>query len=309
MVVGDRLGDVLEQHGLAGARRRDDQRALALALRRDDVDHPRRLVLDRRIGAVEGQLLVGIERREIVEIDAVADRVGIVEIDLRDAGSARNSARLPWGRGSRLRPCRRCAGRSCGPGWARRRCRRGRRDNWPRASAGSRSRRCSTSIVPMPMISSPLSARTLRIENIRSCLRRVDAPSTPELFGHGDQFGGGFLLEVFQMHVGLWLRSECGKIGLCLENAGRGRTPHRDRRCIGKSWNWPIKPSPARYAAGAAQVNARETDSRLRKASRSPERRSSRQRCRNLVHDPQRLVVERALAPSRASCRRRPIQP
>ena len=46
MVVGDRLGDVLQQHGLAGARRRDDQRALALALRRDDVDDPRRLVLD-----------------------------------------------------------------------------------------------------------------------------------------------------------------------------------------------------------------------------------------------------------------------
>src|SRR3546814_1154174 len=37
MIVGDRLGDVLEQHGLAGARRRDDQRALALALRADEV--------------------------------------------------------------------------------------------------------------------------------------------------------------------------------------------------------------------------------------------------------------------------------
>ena len=85
MVVGDRPGDVLEEHRLAGARRRDDQGALALALRRDDVDHPRRLVLDRRVGAVEGQLLVGIERRQIVEIDAVADGVGIVEIDLGDA--------------------------------------------------------------------------------------------------------------------------------------------------------------------------------------------------------------------------------
>ena len=63
------------------ARRRDDQGALALALRRDDVDHPRRLVLDGRIGAVERQLLVGIERRQIVEIDAVANRFGIVEVD------------------------------------------------------------------------------------------------------------------------------------------------------------------------------------------------------------------------------------
>ena len=41
-----------------------------------------------RIGAVERQLLVGIERRQIVEIDAVADRFGIVEIDLGDAGQS-----------------------------------------------------------------------------------------------------------------------------------------------------------------------------------------------------------------------------
>ncbi len=64
----------------------DDQRALALALRRDDVDHPRRLVLDGRVERVELELLVGIERRQIVEIDAVADRLGIVEIDRGDAG-------------------------------------------------------------------------------------------------------------------------------------------------------------------------------------------------------------------------------
>ena len=79
-------GDVLEHHRLADARRRDDQRALALALRRDDVDHPRRLVLDRRIVRVERQLALGIERREIVEIDAVADHVGIVEIDRDQPG-------------------------------------------------------------------------------------------------------------------------------------------------------------------------------------------------------------------------------
>ena len=68
------------------ARRGDDQRALALALRRDDVDHARRLVLDRRIERVERQLLVGIERRQVVEIDAVADGLGIVEIDRTELG-------------------------------------------------------------------------------------------------------------------------------------------------------------------------------------------------------------------------------
>src|SRR3546814_9017281 len=86
MIVGDRLGDILQQHRLADARRRDDQRALTLALRTDKVDDPRRLVLDRRVDRVERQLLVGIERGEIVEIDAVSDDLGVVEIDADQLG-------------------------------------------------------------------------------------------------------------------------------------------------------------------------------------------------------------------------------
>src|SRR3546814_12224055 len=46
----------------------------------------RRFVLDRRVERVERQLLVGIEWRQIVEIDAVADDVGIVEIDADKLG-------------------------------------------------------------------------------------------------------------------------------------------------------------------------------------------------------------------------------
>src|SRR3546814_5134994 len=76
MVVGDRLGDILQQHGLTRTRRRDDQRALALALRADEVDDARRLVLDGRVDGVERQLLVRIERGQIVEIDAVPHRFG-----------------------------------------------------------------------------------------------------------------------------------------------------------------------------------------------------------------------------------------
>ncbi len=86
IIVGDRAGDVLQKHGLAGPWRRNDQRALALAERRDDVDHPRRLVLDGRVERVELELLVRIERRQIVEIDAVADLLGIVEVDRRHPG-------------------------------------------------------------------------------------------------------------------------------------------------------------------------------------------------------------------------------
>src|SRR3546814_6215424 len=45
-----------------------------------------RLVLDGRVDGVERQLLVRIERGQIVEIDAVPHRFGIVEIDLDQLG-------------------------------------------------------------------------------------------------------------------------------------------------------------------------------------------------------------------------------
>ncbi len=86
MIVGDRLGDVLQKHRLTGPRRGDDQCALALAKRRDDVDHARRLVLDRGILGIELDLRRRVERREVVEIDPMADGVRIIEIDLRDLG-------------------------------------------------------------------------------------------------------------------------------------------------------------------------------------------------------------------------------
>ena len=84
-VVGrQRMRDVLQHHGLAGARRRHDQRALALAERRDQVEHPGRQVLLGRIVEFELDLLFGIERRQIVEIDPVAQPVGLLEIDAVD---------------------------------------------------------------------------------------------------------------------------------------------------------------------------------------------------------------------------------
>ena len=78
------MRDVLQQHGLAGARRRDDQGALALADRRDDVDDAGGEILLGRILDFELQPLVGIERRQIVEMDLVADFLRILEIDRID---------------------------------------------------------------------------------------------------------------------------------------------------------------------------------------------------------------------------------
>ena len=84
MIVRDRVGDVLQQHGLAGARRRHDKRALALADRRDDVDDPRREILFGRILEFHLQPLVRIERRQIVEVDLVPRLFGILEIERVD---------------------------------------------------------------------------------------------------------------------------------------------------------------------------------------------------------------------------------
>ena len=84
MIGGDRAGDVLQDDGLAGARLRHDQRALALAERRHKIDHARRHVLPRRILDLHLEALVGIERRQVVEVDLVARLVGVLEIDAVD---------------------------------------------------------------------------------------------------------------------------------------------------------------------------------------------------------------------------------
>ena len=89
VVGGDRLGDVLEHHRLAGARRRDDQRALAHADRRDQVDDAVGVVLRRRFAAgrrlavriLHREPAVRVERRQIVEVDALAQRLGRLEVD------------------------------------------------------------------------------------------------------------------------------------------------------------------------------------------------------------------------------------
>ncbi len=78
VVLRHRLRDGLQQHGLAGARRRDDQSALALAERRHQVHDARRQVLG--LG-LELDALERIERREVFEEQLVARLVGRLEVD------------------------------------------------------------------------------------------------------------------------------------------------------------------------------------------------------------------------------------
>ena len=79
--VRDRLRDALQQHRLAGARRRDDQAALALADRRHQVHDARRQVVG---GRLELEALLRIERRQVLEEQLVARLVGRLEVDRLD---------------------------------------------------------------------------------------------------------------------------------------------------------------------------------------------------------------------------------
>ena len=67
MVLRHRLREMLKQDGLAGPRRRDDQAALPLADRRQQVHHARR----QRFRAIfQLDALVRIDRRQLIEIAA-----------------------------------------------------------------------------------------------------------------------------------------------------------------------------------------------------------------------------------------------
>ena len=78
MIRRNRVGDVLQQHGLAGARRRNDQTALAFAQRGQQVhDAGAGVVAD----GFQLDALLRIQRRQVVEQDLVAGFVRGLEVD------------------------------------------------------------------------------------------------------------------------------------------------------------------------------------------------------------------------------------
>ena len=69
MIGGDGIGDGLQHHRFAGARRRDDQAALAFADGAEHVEHaPGEIFL----GRFQANALLRVERRQVVEEDLVA---------------------------------------------------------------------------------------------------------------------------------------------------------------------------------------------------------------------------------------------
>ncbi len=93
VVGGDRVGDVLEDHRLAGARRGDDQAALALAERRHHVQHAGGHVVRR---GLEVDPALRVERGQVVEDDLVACRVGRLEVDRLDLDQGEVALALAW---------------------------------------------------------------------------------------------------------------------------------------------------------------------------------------------------------------------
>ena len=82
MVGQDAVGDLLEQDRLAGARRGDDQAALALADRRDQVDDAH---VDLVAAGLQHDPAQRVQRRQVVEADLLAELVGVLVVDRLDA--------------------------------------------------------------------------------------------------------------------------------------------------------------------------------------------------------------------------------
>ena len=81
MIRRNGIGHVLQQHGLAGARRRDDQAALSLAKGREQVHDAGTGVLAR---GFELDPLLRIQRRQIVEQDFIAGFIWRFEVHRLD---------------------------------------------------------------------------------------------------------------------------------------------------------------------------------------------------------------------------------
>ena len=86
VVLFDAIGDVLQQHGLTGARRGDDQRTLTLTDGRHEVDDPRGAVFDSGVVDLHRQTLVGVEWRQVLKSNLVAGLLRRLEVDLGHFG-------------------------------------------------------------------------------------------------------------------------------------------------------------------------------------------------------------------------------
>ena len=84
VVVGDALGDVLQQHGLTGLGRCNDETALALADRGCQIQYTGGDVLGGTVATLHAQTLVGVQGSEVFKQDLVAGVFRTVVVDVVD---------------------------------------------------------------------------------------------------------------------------------------------------------------------------------------------------------------------------------
>jgi hypothetical protein len=81
-MIGDhRVGDMVQQRGLAGARRRDNQAARAFADRRDEIDDPRGVAVG---DGFEHVTLVRIDAGQVVELLETDPFLRRMAVDLKN---------------------------------------------------------------------------------------------------------------------------------------------------------------------------------------------------------------------------------
>ena len=93
MIGGDGVGDVLQQHGLAGAGRSDDQPALAFAQRSEQIHDPGADVF---FGGFLLDALLRIKRREIVKENLVARFLRRLEVHRLDLDQGKIFFAFVW---------------------------------------------------------------------------------------------------------------------------------------------------------------------------------------------------------------------
>ncbi len=91
MIRRDGVRDLLKQNGLAGPRRCDDQRTLAKAQRRDQIDHSG---FEWFCSGLQNHTLVGMQRREVLEGRQVVELLWRSTVDLLDSEHRKVRLRL-----------------------------------------------------------------------------------------------------------------------------------------------------------------------------------------------------------------------
>src|SRR6476661_258830 len=123
-------------------------------------------------------------------------------------------------------------------------------------------------MVPEPMISTPFSAWILGIENIRSCLRIVDAPSTPISSDIATRSAGLFFFSSFKCIRRSFLGDLCSSFCIWSTKPEGGRTPREIRKAVGDWGNWP-EPLACRGMSRRCQSQSEALDKRPKCSERA----------------------------------------